>query len=245
MLLHQIDGYIQSIYLVEYEHGLLLLDGCCRADVDIVTRFITENLNRPITDLSLIVVTHMHPDHAGAAAKLRQLSGCKVAGANVSGHWYQGVKGRMMHLADIAATQWVAKKQHREKKLVWYPAKLKLDIKLNDEQKLLGFEEWQALFTQGHTDRDISLRHLPSNKIYIADLFVRIRKKLSPPIPIFYPKRYRRSLEKIKALKPNAIWLAHHGELEVSDKEFEQLIKLAPKEVLTHWKVLNFKLLKR
>jgi len=242
--LHQIEGYIQAVYLVEYQHSLMLLDGCCRADVESIKSFITDELNRPLTDLSLIVVTHMHPDHAGAAAKLREETGCKIAGANITGHWYQGIIGRLMHLADIAATQWVAKKRHKEKALVWYPAKLSLDIKLDDEELLPNFPEWQVLFTQGHTDRDLSLRHLPSNKIYVADLFVKFKQRLSPPIPVFYPKRYQRSLEKIKALSPKAIWLAHDGELAVSDQQFDELIKLAPKKVLTHWKVLKFKLLK-
>ncbi len=65
MHIHTLEGYIQNIYLVEYPDKLMLLDGCCRADVDTVFDYITEQLKRPITDLKLIVVTHMHPDHIG------------------------------------------------------------------------------------------------------------------------------------------------------------------------------------
>ena len=64
MKIHTLSGYIQHIYLAEHEHGLLLLDGCSRADVETVSQFITETLHRPLSDLKLIVVTHMHPDHA-------------------------------------------------------------------------------------------------------------------------------------------------------------------------------------
>jgi len=99
--MHQLAGYIQSVYLVEYSHGLLLLDGCCRADIPMLQRFINDTLQRPISDLKLVVVTHMHPDHAGAAHKLREVSGCKIATMAASKQWYRGLSGRLLHLTDI------------------------------------------------------------------------------------------------------------------------------------------------
>ena len=39
MILHKIQGYIQTIYLIEYSHGLLLLDGCSRPDVSVIEAF--------------------------------------------------------------------------------------------------------------------------------------------------------------------------------------------------------------
>jgi glyoxylase-like metal-dependent hydrolase (beta-lactamase superfamily II) len=79
--------------LIEYYDGLLLLDGCCRSDIIVLKEFITYNLARPLTDLKLVVVTHLHPDHAGAATKLRTLTGCKIASANMPTQWYRGVSG--------------------------------------------------------------------------------------------------------------------------------------------------------
>ena len=108
MHIHTLEGYIQNIYLVEYPDKLMLLDGCCRADVDTVFDYITEQLKRPVTDLKLIVVTHMHPDHAGGAHALRKLSGGKIATSNAPGQWYRGIDGFLMHLTDIALAWWVA-----------------------------------------------------------------------------------------------------------------------------------------
>jgi hypothetical protein len=68
--LHKLDGYIQTILLAEYTDKLLLLDGCSRADVSLIKHFITDTLQRPLTELQLVVVTHMPPAHAGAAHKL-------------------------------------------------------------------------------------------------------------------------------------------------------------------------------
>jgi hypothetical protein len=59
MKLHHIDGHIQTILLAEYPDKLLLLDGCCRSDVAMLKLFITQNLQRPFSDLALIVVTHI------------------------------------------------------------------------------------------------------------------------------------------------------------------------------------------
>ncbi len=244
MKLHQLSGYIQTIYLVEYEDKLLLLDGCGRPDIAIIKRFITEDLKRPISDLSLVIVTHMHPDHAGAAQQLRKETGCKLAAANIAGHWYQGLRGRLMHLGDIAATRWVAKKKKMPFKNLWYAPCIKFDLKLDDLALLPGFEEWQVIFTPGHTDRDISLLHLPSNKIYVADLFVKVRKIFIAPLPVFHPIQYKASLQKLHQIAPKSIYLAHDGEVELTENDYLNLIKKAPKLALTPWRSIKLNLSK-
>ena len=160
--LHSLDGYIQRILIAEYHDKLLLLDGCCRADIDVIEDFIVNKLNRRMTDLALIVVTHMHPDHAGAARFLRKKYGCKIAASNVAGQWYSGIDGKLMHLTDVLLTLWVAGRKKKAKKFVYYPSTLTPDYYLSDQVYLPGFDDWQVHFTQGHTDRDISLHHKPS-----------------------------------------------------------------------------------
>ena len=50
MKLHTFPGYIQTIYLAEYSDRLLLLDGCCRADVEAIEHYITHDLKRVMSD---------------------------------------------------------------------------------------------------------------------------------------------------------------------------------------------------
>lgn len=242
MKLHQLDGYIQSVLLAEYTDKLLLLDGCCRADVTLITNFITNTLKRPLTDLLLVVVTHMHPDHAGAAHKLRAITGCKIASANVPGQWYKGIEGKLMYLADLLLARWIAGKMKKKTRWIWYPSQLSADYQLDDADFLPGFDDWQALATQGHTDRDISLHHLPSNKIYIADLIIATRKGFIPPFPIFYPQRYRCSVKKVAQLNATSIILAHGGERQLTPQHFEQVLALAPSQPITHWRAIKAKL---
>jgi len=242
MKLHQLEGHIQSILLVEYPDKLLLLDGCCRSDIPVLKNFITQTLQRPFHDLALVVVTHMHPDHAGAANKLRKVTGCKIAVSNVSGQWYSGIDGRLMHLTDILLAKWVAKRMKKTRNKMWYSSQLIADYKLDDGEKLPGFPQWVALSTQGHTDRDLSLHHLPSNKIYVADLMVKVKNKYIPPFPIFYPNRYRASLQKIMALKPDTLILAHGGEVCLTEYDYRSLLQQAPKIPKTHWRSVKEKL---
>ena len=239
--LHKIDGYIQTILLAEYTDKLLLLDGCSRADVSLIKHFIKDTLQRPLTDLHLIVVTHMHPDHAGAAHKLREITGCKIASANVNGQWYSGFDGKLMHITDLLLTRWVANKKKQPQRRLWYSSTLSPDYKLNDNESLPGFEDWHAIETQGHTDRDISLHHLPSNKVYIADLIVATRRGFIPPFPVFYPERYRNSLKKIAKLNAKSVILAHGGEVNLSQHDFEQVLAKAPTKPVTHWRSVKEK----
>ncbi|GAW96866.1 MULTISPECIES: MBL fold metallo-hydrolase [Colwellia] len=242
MKLHHLDGHIQTILLAEYPDKLLLLDGCCRSDISVLKHFITQTLQRSFSDITLVVVTHMHPDHAGAANKIREITGCKIATANVSGQWYSGLDGRLMHLTDILLAKWVAKRMKRPSKNIWYSSQLKADYKLDDGEALPGFSDWVALATQGHTDRDLSLHHLPSNKVYVADLMVKVKNKFIPPFPIFHPNRYRASLHKIIALQADSIILAHGGEVHLSEHDFQHLLALAPKIPRTHWRSVKTKL---
>lgn len=241
MKLHILDGYIQKIYLVEYPHGLLLLDGCSRPDVSLLRDFIQQTLARPFSDLKLVVVTHMHPDHAGAAHTLRDLTGCQIVSGVVDRPWYRGMSGWLMFATDLILTQWVAGRIGKRRQNVWYSPVLRPDRQLADGQSLPGFEDWQVVTTPGHTDRDISLWHMPSNKMYVADLMVQVKGRFCPPFPVFHPNQYRASLHKVRAMQPAALWLAHVGEVTLTDAQFEHVLTLAPNKPKTHWRATKLK----
>ncbi|MDO6561063.1 MBL fold metallo-hydrolase [Paraglaciecola chathamensis] len=241
MKLHHLQGYIQSIYLVEYPDRLMLLDGCTRADVDTLRHFITQELERPFSDLKVVMVTHMHPDHAGAAHQLRKLIGCKVISSDVEHSWYKGVSGWMMYLTDLALARWVAKRLGRERKSMWYAKTLKPDIKLVDKQTIPGFDEWCVFETPGHTDRDLSIMHMPSQRMYVADLVVKVKSRFIPPFPVFFPNVYGHSIDKLMDIRPQSILLAHGGEVQLDDADYAHLRASVPKGPQTPWRVVKAK----
>lgn len=240
-----LDGHIQSIYLAVYPDKLLLLDGCCRPDVPMVLKFIRQNLKRPVSDLKVVMVTHMHPDHAGGAHKLRQETGCLIVSAAKDQPWYGGIGGRMMHLVDTGLAYYVAHRQQKPIKNLWYPAILNADILVSHGDSIPKFEDWQVIETHGHTDRDLSLWHKATGQIYTADLIIKLRHKFVAPFPIYDPKVYIESLQKIKALKPSCVLMAHGGKLAIDEATFDMLIMNSPKQPRTVKDTIIHKLRRR
>lgn len=241
----RLEGHIQSTYLAVYPDKILLLDGGCRPDVSMVLTYIKETLQRPITDLKVVMVTHMHPDHAGGADEFRKKTGCLIVSADKKHQWYSGLGGRTMHLVDLNLAHYVAKRQGRAFKNLYYPSHLKPDMSVQDGDLVPEFEEWQVLETPGHTDRDLSLFHVPSRQIYTADLIIKLRHKFVAPFPIYDPKVYIKSLKRVKDLKPNMVMMAHGGELAIDEHTFEELIAGAPKHPRTIKDTIKHKLLWR
>lgn len=238
----RLEGYIQSTYLAVYPDKLMLLDGCCRADVDLVLDYIRTTLKRPITDLKVIVVTHMHPDHAGGATALREATDCLIVSAEKPKQWYAGISGKAMHLTDIGLAHYVAHIKKRPRKKLWYPPYLHPNVTVKDGDKVLGFEDWQVLETPGHTDRDLSLFHVPTRQVYTADLIIKLKHKFVAPFPVHYPKDYICSLQKIKDLKPSNVMMAHGCELPIDVTTFDILITSAPKKPRTIKDTIKHKL---
>lgn len=238
----QLDGHIQTLYLAIYPDKLLLLDGGCRCDVSLVLSYITNELKRPITDLKMVVVTHMHVDHAGGALSLKQKTGCVIVSSDNNTQWYQGIHGRAMHVIDIGLAYYVARRLGKPLKYLWYPAYLTPDIQVKQGDRLPGFEDWQVMSTPGHTDRDLSLYHPELEVVYTADLIVKLRHKFVAPMPVYWPKRYRQSLEMIKQLRPKQVMMAHGGARYIEPELFDQLIAKAPKQPFTVKRTIKHKL---
>ncbi|WP_201548678.1 MULTISPECIES: MBL fold metallo-hydrolase [Psychrobacter] len=241
----RLEGYIQSTYLAVYPDKIMLLDGACRPDVPMVLEYIKTTLQRPITDLKVVVVTHMHPDHAGGAHKFREQTGCLIVSADKDTQWYSRIAGRTMHLVDMNLAHYVARRQGRSPKNLYYPAHLKADITVGEGDCVPGFDEWQVLETPGHTDRDLSLFHMPSRQVYTADLIIKLRHKFVAPFPVYDPKVYIQSLQKIKDLKPSMVMMAHGCELAIDEATFDMLITQAPKHPRTIKDTIKHKLLWR
>ncbi|MDF2155793.1 MBL fold metallo-hydrolase [Vibrio sp. CAU 1672] len=229
------------MYLAEYPDKLMLLDGASRADIPHLKDFIEHQLHRPFTDLKLVVVTHMHPDHAGAAHKLRKLTGCQLLAAKRDHDWYAGIDGWLMHLTDLVLARWMANRMGKPKSNLWYPRKLNADIELQDGDVIPGFEDWQILETPGHTDRDISVYHEQQCILYVADLMVEVKNRLIAPFPVFHPNQYRQSLTRVYALQAKCLLAAHGGEVNFDRQAYQHIVDTAPTRPSTHWRVTKIK----
>lgn len=237
MRIHQIPGYIQTIYLVEYNHGLILLDGCCRCDVNLVVNYIESNLKRPLNDLKLVVSTHAHPDHAGGLSEFKKL-GIRIAGPAGLNDWYGGVSGFATYWVDILLTYLVAVNKKKPLRNIIFPRKTKLDLILREGDTLDGFSDWKVLECPGHTLSDITLYHQEQNLAYIADNFVGNNKRVFRPYPIIAPEKYQKSLKRYLDLGIERFLLAHHGEVQIPKKRILELIDSTPETSRRHMNTL-------
>lgn len=225
----RIDGHIQNIYLAVYPNKILLLDGCCRADVPLILDTIKHTLGRDITELKTVVVTHIHADHAGGAQYLKQKTGCVIASALKPKQWYAGLSGRVMYTIDTSLAYFVAHRQGKSHKNLWYPRELVPDVAVKEGDTVPFFDDWQFIETAGHTDRDLSVYHAKTGKVYVADVIIKLTKRFVYPFPLYSPKEYKRSLIKISELNPKLVMLAHGGQIPISPKTFVKLIKNSPR----------------
>lgn len=238
----RLDGYIQSTYLAVYPNKILLLDGCCRPDVSMVLDYIQKTLQRPASDLKVVLVSHMHPDHAGGAIKLKKETGCLIVSADKPQQWYKGIGGQLMHLVDMGMSHYAAKLTGRPFERLWYPPHLHADITVKDGDRVPEFNDWQIVETPGHTDRDLSFFHLPSRQVYTGDLIIKLKHKFVAPFPIYDTKVYIRSLQKIKDLNPSNVMMAHGRSFAIDVMTFDKLIAEAPKHPRTIKDTIRHKL---
>lgn len=216
-IIHRIQGYISRMFLIEYDDRMLLIDSGSRNDVARLHRFCREKLKRPMSDITLCVVTHIHPDHAGGAKVLKKKFGIPLAAHRDIDRWYRGPTGSLQHIIDIIMAQSMRSLQGRRLRRAWYSKKLRPDTILDDGDRLPGFPAWEALHIPGHTLHDIAIYHSEKKILYAADAVISERGKFLPPIPVFFRGKMRQSYDKMGALSPRQVLTAHGDDIDESD----------------------------
>ncbi len=217
--LHRIEGYIATLYLVEYKDKVLLLDGGARRDAARIEKFFVRELQRPLADLKLVLVSHMHPDHAGGAPLLRRSSAIPIAAHFEIDRWYRGPSGALQHLIDTVLGHYSARQQFGKLERAWYPRRLRPDFLLHDQESLPYFSDWTAYRAPGHTLHDMVFYQEKERVLYAGDLIIRIGEKLLPPFPTLFPELMRKTLQHMAKLPVQKLLLAHGGIVEIEDSE--------------------------
>ncbi len=215
--LHQIKGYIASLYLIEYQDRVLLLDGGARYDAVRIERYMNREMRRPPDDLSLALVTHMHPDHAGGAPLLRRRFRTPIAAHADIDQWYRGFRGGAQHLIDTLLGHYSARQQFGKLERAWYPRRLQPDYLLVDDQALPGFPDWRAYGAPGHTLYDMVFYHPQDELLYVGDLVIKSNGRIVLPFPTLFPELMTKTLKRMALLPVKKILLAHGGVVEVVD----------------------------
>ena len=218
--IHSLPGYIATLYLAAYPDGrLLLLDGGARRDAVRVVDFLRRELGCEPEELRLVLVTHMHMDHAGAAPRLRRRYRVPIAAHRGIDEWYRGLSGALQHFLDTVLGHYSARRQFGHLERAWAPRRLVPDYPLDDGQPLPGFPDWIAYTAPGHTLYDMVFFAPREGILYAGDLLLRFGGRVVLPFPTVFPELMAQSLEKLSRLPVRRLLLAHGGELELDDPE--------------------------
>jgi glyoxylase-like metal-dependent hydrolase (beta-lactamase superfamily II) len=215
--LHHIKGYLNWIFLAEYEDGLFLLDGGSPADVKTIETFVVDELGRRMEDIRFTVVTHMHPDHSSAAPVFRDRYQIPIAAPRESNVWYDGFRGSCQHIVDNLLATYMANKLGRPIKYIHHPKQIPIDFILDDNEKLPWYNDWQILLLPGHTDHDIALYHKDKKLLYAADLLIKAAGRFQLPFPVTDPLAMKHSLLRVLDLDLKRLLISHIGEVDMTD----------------------------
>ncbi|HWQ77012.1 MAG TPA: MBL fold metallo-hydrolase [Syntrophomonas sp.] len=208
-VLHTIPGYIENLFLAEYQHGLLLLDCGAANDVKRIEDYCRRELHRSPNEIKLAVVSHAHPDHAGGAVRLREKFDVPLAAYGETDRWYAGPGGFMQKVIDCVLMQLVALRTRGKVQKGFFPSRVQADFLLADGDALPFFPDWIAIAAPGHTSHDLVLYNAAHSMLYVADCFLEVKGKFHTPLPVMFPQQLHSSYEKIAALKASSILIAH------------------------------------
>lgn len=166
-------GAANMILIVEEE--LTLIDTGLPGSANGIRKYI-DNLGRSVEEISLIIITHNHIDHAGGLAELRKITRAQVAAhkndLNDTENQvaYPGFIRRLLRIPSVA---------NLHSNFVLQPADVDIYLEGGEVLKPLGGLE--VIHTPGHTMGSISL-YSPKHKLLIVGDAMTLKGK-SPWLP--------------------------------------------------------------
>jgi glyoxylase-like metal-dependent hydrolase (beta-lactamase superfamily II) len=162
-----------NVYLVDGP-TLALVDTGLRHNAEAILGYIASLGHQP-QDLTRIILTHCHPDHSGSTAELQAKTGAELlvhAGdVEPDGRHlrpaFEGPGGPLLALA----TRFMRRQEVRVRE------------PLGDGQVLPVLEGLQVVHTPGHTPGSICLYSAARRLVFVGDMVINNRTRLSRPLP--------------------------------------------------------------
>lgn len=177
--------------------------------------------------ISLIILTHGHRDHAGGAAALRKETGAAVAAHQDEVEALK--RGADLHLKPTGLAGRIFRLFIREQGKR-SSSGIAPDIVINKEMDLKPFGvKGKVIATPGHTPGSVSVL-LSGGEAVVGDLLMgHLAMRRIPRYPLFAHdlKRIERSLRSLVKFKPGIIYASHGGpfKLETVTKKFLRVKK--------------------
>lgn len=188
------------IYLIEGREGCYLIDTGVDGAEKIVETYL-QGIGKRLSDIKGILLTHAHPDHIGAAAKIKEESGCVVYGSRIEQGWIEDIE-----------------KQLQERPIPNFHKLVNRSVKVNymtEDKELLYLEPEvtiKIMNTEGHSRGSVSFLYQEKNVLFTGDAI-----PVKGDVPIFTD--YSASILSLKKLYEQSVDYYCPAWAEVWDRE--------------------------
>lgn len=215
---------LSNAYLVKDKKSILIDTGSPKEADKILTA--VKNAGMDVKDLSLILHTHGHVDHAGSTAELKRRLGIPSAVHKEDAFMLQTGTNGLVNAINFEAEIY--------KRILVKPFESSQpDIVIENEMLLNDFGvDGKIIFTPGHTEGSISIL-LGNNEMIIGDVMMGgfMGGNLFPSRPMYHYfyndfDEIKSSIKKIANLKPSKMYVGHGGPLLFTDvsKRFSDIL---------------------
>jgi len=142
-------------YLI-YGKKIALIDSAVASSENIILDYLNETGHSP-EEISMVILTHSHPDHIGAAMNIKSFSGCQIAAHSLEKAWIEDVVQQEKERPVPGFKSLVEGSVHVDRIL--------RDCDLVD----LGGLTLQVIHTPGHSPGSISLWSAEEKALFSAD----------------------------------------------------------------------------
>lgn len=201
----RIDLVQSTVYAVRGERTVLI-DAGPAGHVERLLKKLAHNGVHP-ADLSAVVLTHCHPDHAGGAAELQRRLRVPIAVRADEIGW--ATAGRSVFFDALRPFGHLLRRVMAPTFPSFTP-----DMSLDDDTSLTQFgAELTVMHTPGHTPGSISLLHPPTGDAFVGDLLAGgMTRENRPSWPFFAEDttQIRHSVRRLLDRRPHRL-LSGHG----------------------------------
>lgn len=201
-----IDRFAYSFIIIGKKDICLVdsgVDGCAEKIFEFIN-----SLGRCKEDISTLILTHAHPDHIGAAAEIKNITGCAVLAHEMEKTWIEDIE-----------------LQYAQRPVPGFQTLVKQSVmidRLIDDQDSLVLDngiDFQFLHCPGHSKGSLSILIKPDNALICADALI-----LLGGFPIYddFQQTFN-TVKKIRKIKGLSVLLSSWAEPEFGDKIYKTM----------------------